>query len=62
MTGRQFQKLRQSLGENTAKFGKRFNVSGRTVEDWEQDRCQPNKWVLPQIKELANQVKQQQRK
>ena len=33
--------LRHALSENTSTFGARFEVSGRTVEDWEQGRRRP---------------------
>lgn len=49
MTPKQLKTLRRNLEENTTSFGKRFGVSGRTVEDWEPDRRRPNRWVLPQL-------------
>jgi DNA-binding transcriptional regulator YiaG len=52
VTGKQIQRLRRSLGESAAEFGKRFGVSGRTIESWENDRYRPNRWVLPLIVEL----------
>lgn len=42
MSPAQIKKIRKSLGLNTAKFGARFGVSGRTVEDWEQGRRNPS--------------------
>lgn len=33
--------LRHALAENVGAFGARFDVSGRTVEDWEQGRRTP---------------------
>jgi len=31
-------RIRKWYGENTAEFAKRFNVSAKTVEAWEQGR------------------------
>ena len=62
MTGKQIQRLRHSLGENTEQFGKRFNVSRRTVEDWEQERTRPNKWIQPMIAELHKSQQTNERK
>jgi len=31
-------RIRKLYGENTAEFSKRFNVSAKTVEAWEQGR------------------------
>ena len=56
MTGKQIQKLRHQLDENTWQFGKRFAVSGRSVENWEQDRTRPSALVLRLMLELAGGV------
>ena len=58
MTGKQIQRLRQSLGESTEEFGRRLFVSGRTVEDWEQERHQPSRLATKLIQELNNQTKE----
>lgn len=34
--------LREQTGENTTTFAARFSRSGRTVEDWEQGRRNPD--------------------
>ena len=47
------QALRQSLNEDTATFGARFARSGRTVEDWEQGRRNPDALVLRELDRLA---------
>lgn len=39
-------KLRKSLKLNTNKFGQKFGVSGRTVENWEQGQREPSRAVL----------------
>jgi DNA-binding transcriptional regulator YiaG len=51
-TPQKIQAARQRLGENTRVFAARFNVSSRTVEDWEQGRFPPNRWVWPQLDKL----------
>lgn len=38
----QIRAIRARLGENTATFGARVGVSGRTIENWEQGRRQPS--------------------
>jgi DNA-binding transcriptional regulator YiaG len=53
MTGRRIQELRHALGENAETFGKRFAASGRTVENWEQDRRRPSPLVLRMLESLA---------
>ena len=45
--------LRNVLGENTATFGARWRRSGRTIEDWEQGRSEPDGFVLDAIRKLA---------
>jgi DNA-binding transcriptional regulator YiaG len=45
MSAADIKRLRQDTGENAATFGKRFHRSGRTVEDWEQGRRQPDSLV-----------------
>ena len=45
--------LRATLHENTATFGARWRRSGRTVEQWEQGRRDPDAFVLEQIRTLA---------
>lgn len=44
--------LRRKLGEDVAVFGERFERCGRTVEDWEQGRRQPDKLVKKLIMAL----------
>lgn len=45
--------LRAALEEDTATFGQRWHKSGRTVENWEQDRGKPDAFVLEAIRTLA---------
>lgn len=45
--------IRSALKENTATFGARWMKSGRTVEQWEQGRREPDAFVLEAIRELA---------
>jgi DNA-binding transcriptional regulator YiaG len=45
--------IRAVLGENTATFGARFSVSGRTVEGWEQGRHKPTGLALKALERLA---------
>lgn len=42
MTPDRIKAIRLAAGENTEDFGKRFARSGRTVEDWEQGRRNPD--------------------
>lgn len=41
--------LRLQLCENTTEFAKRWSVSYRTVQDWEQGRRHPNRWLVPRM-------------
>ena len=59
MSGQQIQKLRHKLGESTHMFAERFEMSGRTVEGWEQERFQPNKLVVRLMIQLAKEVRGQ---
>jgi len=45
--------LRTTLAEDTVTFGARWHRSGRTVENWEQGRKQPDGFVLEAIRALA---------
>jgi DNA-binding transcriptional regulator YiaG len=45
--------LRATLRENTATFGQRFAVSGRTVECWEQGRRTPRGLTARVLAQLA---------
>jgi DNA-binding transcriptional regulator YiaG len=53
MRPEQIRAIRAALGENTAAFGLRFAVSGRTVEDWEQGRHAPRGLALKALERLA---------
>lgn len=46
-------RLRAALAEDTATFGQRWHKSGRTVENWEQGRREPDAFVLEAIRTLA---------
>jgi DNA-binding transcriptional regulator YiaG len=56
-TAEEVRALRAALGENTATFGARWRRSARAVEDWEQDRRQPDAFVLDAIRALAARTK-----
>jgi DNA-binding transcriptional regulator YiaG len=45
--------LRAALAEDTASFAARWRRSGRTVEDWEQGRREPDAFVLENLRALA---------
>jgi DNA-binding transcriptional regulator YiaG len=45
--------LRAALEEDTVTFAARWRRSGRTVEDWEQGRRQPDAFVLESLRALA---------
>jgi transcriptional regulator with XRE-family HTH domain len=45
--------LRTALDETTARFAKRWHRSGRTIEDWEQGRSEPDGFVLDAMRKLA---------
>jgi DNA-binding transcriptional regulator YiaG len=49
--------LRAALNENTATFGARWRRSGRTVEQWEQGRREPDAFVLENMRLLATRRK-----
>ena len=49
--------IRAALAENTATFGARWRRSGRTVEDWEQGRAEPDAFVLENIRALTSRRK-----
>ena len=62
VTPNRIQALRYALGESTATFGKRFERSGRTVEDWEQAHRQPpDKFILKQLEALERRVMKRRR-
>ena len=58
-TRQQVRRVRRALGESTAEFGARFARSGRTVEDWEQGRRQPDKLVRKLLDRLERQLARQ---
>jgi len=45
--------LRAALEEDTATFAARWHRSGRTIEDWEQGRSQPDAFVLANMRRLV---------
>jgi DNA-binding transcriptional regulator YiaG len=51
-TSQRIQALRHALDEDTATFGARFARSGRTVEDWEQGRRNPDGLVQRELDRL----------
>src|SRR5690554_6178293 len=56
MTPQRIKSIRAALGENTAQFGRRFARSGRTVEDWEQGRRQPDPLVITLLEALEEKI------
>ena len=56
MTPQEIQGLRHALSENVAKFGKRFIRSGRTAEEWEQGRRNPDPLILAQLAKLRRRI------
>lgn len=56
MTGAKIKALRGQLGETTDQFGGRFHRSGRTVEDWEQGRRNPDPVVISLLNKLENRL------
>ena len=54
--------LRAALQENTATFGARWRRSGRTIEDWEQGRREPDAFVLEAMRALATRQKKKKTK
>lgn len=61
MTPDKIRTLRASLEENTATFGARFHVSGRTVENWEQGRHEPHRLVVVMLETLAREMRDAKR-
>ena len=53
MTPAEIQAARKRLGLNTADFGAKLGVSGRTVEGWEQGKHQPTGPALVLLRKLA---------
>ena len=49
--------LRAALGEDTSTFAARWHRSGRTVEDWEQGRRQPDPLAVEGMRALAAKTK-----
>ena len=48
--------IRDRLDENTVKFGKRFCRTGRAIEDWEQDRRNPDPLAIKLIEQLERRL------
>lgn len=53
VVGQRIKKLRLELGESMEQFGKRFNTSKGTVNNWEKGRNFPNKQNLLKLAQLA---------
>ncbi len=58
LTAEHIRWMRDVLRESTQEFGRRFRVSKRTVEDWEQGRRSPNKWVRAPILHTYRELEQ----
>src|SRR5678815_1905910 len=56
VTAKRIKAIRQRLGESTQTFAQRFARSRRTVEDWEQGRRRPDKFVLQALLALGEQI------
>lgn len=52
-TAKEIRALRIALDEDTVTFGERWHKSGRTIENWEQGRSEPDAFVLDGIRKLA---------
>jgi DNA-binding transcriptional regulator YiaG len=52
MTPERIREIRSLAGENTDEFGQRFSRSGRTVEDWEQGRRNPDPLAIEALAKL----------
>lgn len=53
IVGQRIKTLRLELGESMEEFGKRFNTSKGTVNNWEKGRNLPNKQNLVKLAKLA---------
>lgn len=53
IVGQRIKTLRLELGESMEEFGKRFNTSKGTVNNWEKGRNLPNKQNLAKLAKLA---------
>lgn len=53
----QVRALRRALEESTAVFGARLAKSGRTIEDWEQGRRQPDRLASRELARIAREYK-----
>ena len=62
MTSPRIRALRQLLDESTTVFGARFARSGRTVEDWEQARRQPDAFLMQALGALEARTQKRQAK
>lgn len=54
--GDKIKTVRLELGETMEQFGKRFNTSKGTVNNWEKNRNAPNRENTLKIARLANQT------
>ncbi|HEM3198266.1 TPA: helix-turn-helix transcriptional regulator [Streptococcus suis 14A] len=52
--GERIRAIRVTMGETMEQFGKRFNTSKGTVNNWEKGRNAPNKANLKKIAELSD--------
>lgn len=52
MTPEDIRALRARLKDTVDKFGKRLGRSGRTVEDWEQGRRQPDVLAVREMERI----------
>jgi DNA-binding transcriptional regulator YiaG len=59
-TGKRIQQLRKALKESTATFGARLGKSGRTIEDWEQGRRNPDVLARRELDRLAKRLRKHQ--
>lgn len=55
--GERIREIRINLGETMEQFGKRFNTSKGTVNNWEKGRNFPNRENLKKIADLSGNPK-----
>lgn len=56
--GNQIKVIRVGLGETMEQFGRRFNTSKGTVNNWEKGRNAPNRANLKKIADLSDNPKE----
>ena len=62
MTPERIKSIRAKAGENVATFGARFSRSGRTVEQWEQGRRNPDPLAIAMLVQLEINLQPEKRR